>query len=416
MVLEIPTPPWAEPLLEPSRYKGAKGGRGSGKSHFFAELCIEALILDPMLDIVCLREVQKSLRFSAKKLIEQKIQTLGVGSLFKVLENEIRRVDASGAKLGGIIFQGMQDHTAETIKSLEGFGRAWFEEASRMSQRSLDLLRPTIREPGSELWFSWNPDQETDPISKFLGGDELPDDCIVVHTNLEDNPFLPQVLRDEAKNWRRTDPESYGHIWLGDYNTKSDDQVLHGKWLVDDFEINSAWDGPYYGADWGFSTDPNVLIECYVDEAENRIYISREFWELGVEIEDTPAFFRQMTGMDGYTIRADSARPEMISYVKRHRPPDPAHKPHRKIIAAEKWPGSVEDGISKLRSFAKIVISTNCPKTAAEAKMYKYKRDRLTGDILPDLVDKHNHCIDALRYAIEPLTKKRRASFWDVRR
>jgi len=407
MHLEIDTPEWAEPLLEPSRYKGAKGGRGSGKSHFFAELTVEDMILNPTHDIVCLREIQKSLTFSAKKLIEGKIESLGVGSLFRVLEKEIRRVDASGAILGRIIFQGMQDHTSQSIKSLEGFNIAWFEEAQNISAGSLKLLRPTIRVDDSEMWFSWNPDQDTDPIEKFLVANGTPEDAIVVHVNFEENPFLPQVMKDEARNWHRDDPDSYAHVWLGEYNTKSDDQVLHGKWSVEDFEVDEKWDGPYYGADWGFSTDPNTIVECFVDETENRIYIRRELWELGVEIEDTPGFFAKMSGIRGHTIRADNARPEMISYVKRHR------DGCRKIIAAEKWPGSVEDGISKLRSYAKIVIHPECPKTAAEARLYKYKRDRLTDDILPELVDKHNHCVDAIRYAIEPLTKRRRASFWD---
>lgn len=404
MHLEIETPRWALPFLEPHRYKGLKGGRGSGKSHFFAELAVEMLILDPTLDIVCLREIQRSLKFSAKKLIEGKIESLQASSLFRVLETEIRRVDGRGETTGRIIFQGMQDHTADSIKSLEGFNVAWFEEASRMSQRSLELLRPTIREEGSEIWFSWNPDQETDPIEKFLGI-ASPENAIVKHINFSDNIFCPQVMKDEARIWAKNDPDSFGHVWLGEYNTKSDDQVLHGCWTVEDFEASETWDGPYYGADWGFSTDPNTIIECFVDDAANKLYIRRELWGLGVEIDDTPAFFSKMSGIERYVIRADNARPEMISHVKRHGFP--------RMIAADKWPGSVEDGISKLRSFAQIVIHPECPKTATEARLYKYKRDRLTDDILPDVIDKMNHCIDAIRYAIEPLTKRRRKSFWD---
>lgn len=406
MNLEIQTPKWGVPFLHPMRYKGLKGGRGSGKSHFFAEMIVEALILNPSLDIVCLREIQRSLKFSAKKLIEDKIQAFNVGSMFRPLETEIRRVDIAGRTTGRIIFQGMQDHTADSIKSLEGFNIAWFEEASRMSQRSLDLLRPTIREEGSEIWFSWNPDQETDPIEKFLVAKER-ERVIVAHVNYTDNIFLPEVMRQEARDWQKDDPETFGHVWMGDYNTKSDDQVLHGCWAVEAFEVEEGWNGPYYGADWGFSTDPNTVVECWFDEKSNRLYIRRELWALHVEIEDTPGFFARMPGIRDYTIRADNARPEMISYVQRNSEGCP------KIIPAEKWPGSVEDGISRLRSFAQIVIHEDCPKTALEARLYKYKRDRLTDDILPDLIDKHNHCIDAIRYAIEPLTKRQRQSFWD---
>ena len=405
MRLQSDVAEWARPFLVPSRYKGAKGGRGSGKSHFFAQLVVVKMVQDPTLDIVCLREIQKSLTFSAKKLIEGKIEALGVGSLFRVLEKDIRRIDENGELRGRIIFQGMQDHTAQSIKSLEGFNVAWFEEAARMSQRSLDLLRPTIREEGSEIWFSWNPDQETDPVEKFLVVNGAPENAIVAHVNFDDNPFVPQVMKDEARIWAKNDPDSYGHVWRGEYNTKSDDQVLHGRWTVEEFEVSETWDGPYYGADWGFSTDPNTIVECWVDEAANKLYIRRELWGLGIEIDDTPAFFRKMSGIERYVIRADNARPEMVSHVKRHGFP--------RMIAADKWPGSVEDGISKLRSYAKIVIHLECPKTATEARLYKYKRDRLTDDILPEVIDKNNHCIDALRYAIEPLTKRRRKSFWD---
>lgn len=402
--LEIVTPRWGLPFLEPMRYKGLKGGRGSGKSHFFSEMAVEALILDPYLDIVCLREVQKSLKFSAKKLIEGKIRQFKAHKMFKMLDTETRRINPQGVTTGRIIYQGMQDHTADTLKSLEGFGIAWFEEASRMSQRSLELLRPTIREEGSEIWFSWNPDQDTDPIEKFLVKD-TPENAIVTHVNFTDNIHCPQVMKDEARIWAKNDPDTYEHVWHGLHNTKSDDQVLHGKWIFEDYFNKTSWAGPYYGADWGFSTDPNALIECWVDEETNTLYVRKEAWAQGVEIDNTPEFFSKMRGMDDYVIRADNARPEMIDYMKRHGYP--------KIKAAEKWPGSVEDGISKLRSFTKIVVHTDCPKFAEECRLYKYKRDRLTDDILPEVVKKHDHLMDALRYAIEPLTKRQRQSFWD---
>ena len=185
--LRIETAPVFEPLLQPSRYKGAWGGRGSGKSHFFAELLIEECLLNPGLRAVCIREVQKSLKESAKRLVEDKISEYGLANAgFEVLRDEIRTPGG-----GLIIFQGMQDHTAESIKSLEGFGRAWIEEAQSLSSRSLSLLRPTIRAPGSELWFSWNPRRKSDPVDKMLRGDELPTDAIVVKANYSDNPWLP---------------------------------------------------------------------------------------------------------------------------------------------------------------------------------------------------------------------------------
>ncbi|MCK4957781.1 MAG: phage terminase large subunit, partial [Planctomycetes bacterium] len=150
--LDIPTPRWAVPLLAPKRLKGAKGGRSSGKSHFYAEAMVERLFMEGNTQAVCIREVQKSLKFSAKKLIENKIRKLKLSHLFEITINEIRRLGrdpATGeAYVGIIIFQGMQDHTAESIKSLEDFDLAWCEEAQSLSAFSLELLEPTIRKDG----------------------------------------------------------------------------------------------------------------------------------------------------------------------------------------------------------------------------------------------------------------------------
>lgn len=220
MDLEIKTPAWALPLLNPARYKGAKGGRGSGKSHFFAELAVEEMVADPDMQFVCIREVQKSLKFSAKKLVEDKIQALGVGHLFNITLTEIRRLNGRGI----MIFQGMQDHTADSIKSLEGFHRAWVEEAQNLSPRSLELLRPTIRAEGSEIWFSWNPDSPDDPVDAFMAS--KPPGSVLVHVNYTDNPFLPETLRDEMQVDKARLPESqFRHIWEGAYRQITDGAV-----------------------------------------------------------------------------------------------------------------------------------------------------------------------------------------------
>jgi phage terminase large subunit len=214
--LRIETAPVFEPLLKPSRYKGAWGGRGSGKSHIFAEMLIEDALMNPGMRSVCVREVQKSLRESAKRLIEDKLKTFGLGEKqgFKVL---VDRIETPGG--GVIIFQGMQDHTAESIKSLEGFSRAWIEEAQTLSARSLGLLRPTIRAEGSELWFSWNPTRKSDPVDVMLRGDEKPSDAIVIKANWSDNPWFPSVLEQERQDCLRSQPDQYPHIWEGDYAT-----------------------------------------------------------------------------------------------------------------------------------------------------------------------------------------------------
>lgn len=211
--LEIATAPVFEPLLEPCRYKGAYGGRGSGKSHFFAEALVEAAVTRPGLRAVCVREVQKSLKESAKKLIEDKIQALGVGHLFKVLETEIRTPGG-----GLIIFQGLKDHTAESIKSLEGFDICWVEEGQAITEKSWKMLRPTIRADGSEIWVSWNPRRRIDPVDMFFRQEQRAN-AICVRANWDNNPWFPSVLDDDRRDDKEKDPDGYDHVWEGDYVT-----------------------------------------------------------------------------------------------------------------------------------------------------------------------------------------------------
>jgi phage terminase large subunit len=205
--------------LAPSRYKGAHGGRGSGKSHFFGEKLLDDSLYFKGLRSVCIREVQKSLKDSAKRLIEDKIEALGLTSRhgFRVYR-EVIETPGDGV----ILFQGMQDHTAESIKSLEGFDRAWVEEAQTLSSESLKLLRPTIRGEQSELWFSWNPRRKTDPVDVMFRQGTPPTDSVVVRANWNDNPWFPAVLEQERLDCLDRDPDQYGHIWEGEYITVAD--------------------------------------------------------------------------------------------------------------------------------------------------------------------------------------------------
>jgi phage terminase large subunit len=213
-VLKIETAEVFEPLLPPARYKGAWGGRGSGKSHFFAEKLIDDSLYERGLLSVCIREVQKTLKQSSKRLIEAKLKALGLGEAdgFK-LYTEMIRTPGDGV----IAFQGMQDHTAESIKSLEGFKRAWIEEAQTISANSLMLLRPTIRAPGSEIWASWNARRKTDPIDLMLRGAEKPTGAAVVKANWRDNPWFTRELEQERLDCLRMQPDQYDHIWEGGY-------------------------------------------------------------------------------------------------------------------------------------------------------------------------------------------------------
>jgi phage terminase large subunit len=380
--LVLDTPEVFEPLLQAARYKGAWGGRGSGKSHFYADLWLDES-LRSKLDFVCLRETLKSLEFSVKKLLESKIATHNAGAYFEVQDRRII------SRRGGVtIFEGMQNHTADSIKSLEGFDRAWFEEAQNASDKSLTLLRPTIRKPGSELWFSWNPDLPTDPIEQLLRAGELPPGAIVVKANYTDNPWLPDELRLEMEYDRRMDVDKYIHIWEGGYNTKSEARVFRN-WRVEEFDAKPDWI-IRQGIDFGYSVDPSVLVQCAIEG--KTLYVPHEAYMVGCEIDALPDLFLTVPRSEMWPATADSSRPETISYLAKHGFP--------KVFAAVKGAKSLEEGVEFLRSFD-IVVHPRCVHTIDELTHYSYKTDPLTGKVLPVLEDKNNHVIDALRYACE---------------
>lgn len=392
--LRLETPRAFAPLLGRAKYKGAYGGRGSGKSHFFAERLVEECVADHTTRAVCVREVQRSLNQSVKRLLVDKIARLGVGAYFEVLESEIHVLDDAGNRSGLILFQGMQNHTADTIKSLEGCRIAWVEEAQSLSQRSLELLTPTIRAPGSEIWFSWNPNKPTDPVDVFMRSEDSAGDpnIICVEVNYSDNPWFAQTeLVADMERDRRRDPGKYAHVWKGDYSRNSEARVFRN-WKVEAFDTPK--DAVFrFGADWGFAVDPTVLVRCWLDG--RTLYVDQEAWAVGCEIDKTPELFDRVEGSRKWTITADSARPETVSYMRRQG---------FKIVAAVKGPGSLEDGIEFLKSFD-IVVHPRCKHVADELALYAYKTDPQTTEVLPVLEDKDNHTIDALRYALEALRR-----------
>jgi len=380
--LRIKVPEAFLPLEGPHRYIGAHGGRGSGKSQYFGDRWLRENIAE-RLDFVCLRETLKSLEFSVKKLLEGKISTYNAGAYFEVQDRRIL------STRGGVtIFEGMQNHTADSIKSLEGFDRSWFEEAQAASDKSLTLLRPTIRKPGSQLWFSWNPDQATDPIDVLLRGEVPPPDSAVAEVNYMDNPWLPEELRIELEYDKKRDPDKFAHVWLGQYRKNSEARVFKN-WRVEEFDIQPEWI-LRQGADWGFSIDPSVLVQCAI--VGRTLYVAHEAYRVGCEVDFLPDLFRTVPDAERWPTTADSARPETISYMQRHGFP--------KMLAAVKGARSLEEGIEFLRSFD-IVVHPRCVHTIQELTAYSYDTDPLTGLILPKLKDKDNHVIDSLRYACE---------------
>lgn len=364
-----------------ARYLGAHGGRGSGKSHAFAAKWLKENVAEKH-DFVCLREIQRSLEFSVKKLLEQKIEHYNAGAYFEVQDRRIL------TKHGGVtIFEGLQNHTAESIKSLEDFDRAWVEEGQTVSQRSLDILRPTIRTPGSQFWFSWNPSLPTDPVDALMRQDPPPG-SVVVEANWSDNPWFPDVLRVEMEYDRKRDPDKWAHVWGGKYQRNSEARVFKN-WTVEEFDVDPAAI-IRQGADWGFSVDPTVLVQCYI--TGRKLYVPHEAYRVGCEIVDTPSLFMSLPEAEKWPLVADSARPETISHLAKNGFP--------KIVPAIKGARSLEEGVEFLKSFD-IVVHPRCKHLIDELTLYSYDTDPLTGAVLPKLADKDNHVIDALRYALE---------------
>jgi phage terminase large subunit len=399
MILKTRVPRWAVPLLAPRRYKGAKGGRSGGKSHFFVEQAVAKMAANPAFKAVGIREVQRSLRYSVKELVEAKIHELGVSHLFDVQRDAIFHRNGPGL----MHFTGMQDHTADSVKGLESFDLALVDEANQISARSLRLLTPTLRKQGSELWFGWNPEQDTDPVDEFFRKGAGDADFICAAVNITDNPFVSETGwreytrdRDRARQ-NPNDWAIFEHVWHGAYNVLSERIVFAGKWVVEAFDPAQGWDGPYYGCDFGFAQDPTTFSEWWVRGRD--LMVRRAAGRVGLELDDTARFAMEaLPGVERHVIRADSARPESISYLRRHGLP--------RIEGVEKWKGSVEDGVAFMRSFARIVIHPEAEAARKEFGLYRYKVNR-AGDILPEIEDADNHHIDAGRYALAPLIKAR---------
>jgi phage terminase large subunit len=376
----IQLPRYAAKLRRPSRYKVLYGGRAAGRSWTVAR----QLLLDASqarLRILCAREWQRSMKDSVHRLLRDQIELLALPG-FTSTDTEIRHRNGSL-----FLFDGLRANVTK-IKSLEGIDRCWVEEAERVSQRSWEVLLPTIRVPGSEVWVTFNPYLESDPTyQRFVV--HPPEGAVLIRSSYRDNPWLSQELKDEIAHLRRVDPDAASHIYDGECLTHSEAQVLHGKWSVDEFEALQGWEGPYYGADWGFARDPTVLLRAWV--SERVLYIDHAVYGVGVDIDKTPALFDLVPGSRQHMIRGDNSRPETISYLARAG---------FTITAAPKWSGSVEDGVAHLRSYDRIVIHPRCTQLESEARLWRYKTDELTGVVMPQLVDGHDHGPDALRYAL----------------
>lgn len=387
----VELPEYGKLLWDPFRHLGLHGGRGGGKSRTIAT----ALVLQATQRherVLCGREIQKSIKDSVKRLLDDEIDRLGLRSAFTSTETEIR-----GPNDSLFLFSGIKGN-ANGIKSIEGITTFWGEEAQTFSQASIDTVIPTIRAPNSRLIWSWNPDQPTDPIDVLLRGPNgAPPNSIVQEVNYDDNPWFPDVLREAMEFDRSRDPEKWQHIWRGGYRRNSEARVFKN-WRIEEFDSPTNVDYRL-GADFGFSIDPSCAIRCWISGRE--IYVDYEAWGLGVEIDHLPALFMSIPEAERWPMVADSSRPETISYLRRNG--------FQLIIPATKGARSVEEGIEWLKSYD-LVVHPRCQHLIDELTVYSWKVDAMTGLVLPQLEDKDNHLIDALRYAVEAVRRAENAA------
>ncbi|MDR0579772.1 MAG: PBSX family phage terminase large subunit [Campylobacteraceae bacterium] len=372
------------------RYRGAYGGRGSGKSFNFA-LMTAIFGYSESLRILCVREMQNSIRDSVKAEIENAINKFTwLSDFYEIGESFIR-----GKNGTEYIFKGLkQEYQMNAIKSTSNIDLCWVEEAESVSENSWKKLIPTIRSPKSEIWLTWNPESEDSPTKKrFI--DNPPKNAIITKVNYNDNPFFPQVLEQERLADLARDPDYYAHVWEGEVIIRQDAQIFK-RYEIKEFTPALDWDGAYVGLDFGFANDPTVCVKAWI--YKNTLYVEYDCGQVGLELDDTCSYIKErIPNIENYTIYADSARPESISFLKRYGLP--------KIREVEK--GKIEDGIEFIKKFDTIVIHPRCEWIQREMRLYSYKVDRLSGDILPVIVDANNHAIDALRYALSKAMKQK---------
>jgi phage terminase large subunit len=421
--LDLSFPHWSQDFFRPKRYKVAYGGRGSGKSYTFTDALI-LRALTQRLRVLCAREFQNSISDSVHRLLSKRIDDLGLSAFFTIQRDTITSKNGSE-----FTFKGLR-HNSESIKSTAGINICWIEEAQTISQESLDILIPTIREPNSEIWMSMNPRLESDPVYKLFIANKHTE-AYTFKVNYTENIHFPQVLELERRLMLERDPALYNHIWLGECLTHTDAQIFKDKWEVREFTPNKvqrlvqtnvhteqlatgelvqtqtpvyewvddpSWGLPLYGMDFGFSQDPTACVKVWIHD--ETLYIEKEAVKIGLDVDKTADFIKEaMPEIENGVIRADCARPESISYLKRHGLP--------RIQAVSKWKGSVEDGIAHLRGYKSIVVHPRCKEAINELLLYSYKVDQRTSDITTAIVDKHNHVLDSLRYAVQPLIKRK---------
>ncbi len=378
------------------RYIVIYGGRGSGKSWSIADfLLIKGY--QKQKRILCTREIQNTIKDSVHKLLSDKIEKHGLSGFYTIKNDSI--IGLNGTE---IIFKGLL-RNPQDIKSMEGIDYCWVEEAHSVSRKSLEVLTPTIRKENSQIIFTYNPTNESDPVHTDYTIADRPD-TLKIEINYSDNKGFPIVLKNEMEYDRAHDIDKYYHIWEGRCVQHSEAQIFYGKWIIEDFEKYDQFGNMnfpdrntfyYFGSDFGYSADPSTLNRCFI--VDNNLYIDYEYHGLKIDIDRLPECYSSIPESKNYPIIGDSSRNDTINYIKQRGFP--------LIQGAEKGKGSIEDGIAFMRSFDKIILHPRCKHTIDEFRLYSYVTDPKTGLISTKIEDKNNHHIDSLRYALERLMK-----------
>jgi len=408
-------------LWEPCHTKVFYGGRGAAKDWSMAEVLIERCRTEYML-VLCTREYQNSIADSVHRVLRSMIYRLGYEDEFHITDKTIRH-RKTGAEF---IFKGLH-HNVEEIKSTEGVKITWVAEAQNTTEDSWINLEPTVfRQEDSELWVSFNvTDENSATHRRFVS--KPPAGAIVHKVNYTENPYFPAALRRVMEKDRENDINVFNHVWLGHPRKASNAIILGDRVRIEEFadDLYRQAQRIHFGNDHGFSSDPATLVRFFIlsnkkchelglikkddaNQKSDRIYIEYEAGGTGIELDELEAMFDSIALSRKWPIKSDNSRPETISHVRNKG---------FNISAAEKWKGSVEDGIAHLRSHI-IIINPRCVKTIEEATvLYRWKVDPKTIDpktnapvILPEIVDAHNHYIDAIRYGLDGYIQRRGAA------
>ena len=402
-----------------------EGGRGSTKSSFVAIQIILGMMRDPMANAVCIRKVASTLRDSVLATLVWAINALGVADRWGVGKSPPEMVYKPTGQV--ILMKGLDEPAKmKSIRPKHGyFNYLWFEEVPELGgMHEVRSVEQSVMRGGTNFieFITYNPPNDPhawvnkEAVARRAAETKaraagLRTDTYIIHSTYLDVPedWLGPAFIKKAKHLQATDPLAYDHEYLGKAVGRADAIIFSGRYRIEAFTPQPHWAGPYQGVDWGFANDPTFATRWWVDNTfregmKKRLYCEYEAVGAGVDMDDIPTLFGKIPDFKKYKIRADNSRPETISHVRRMG---------FDIEPAEKWAGSVEDGVEWFKQF-EIILHPRCVHMHEEARLYAYKVDKLTGDVLPVIVDKFNHGWDSGRYAMDRLIKKAPEGLFDV--